>query len=489
MATLRKNSQPSKMPVISVDQALEALEAAAAIKNENKAAFFKPYPKQMNFFSLGKEKRERLLMGGNQVGKTEGGAFEVTCHLTGIYPEWWPGIRWNTPTRGWICGESSEVVRDVQQRKLCGEPGVDEAFGTGMIPKDLLIDKSMSRGIADAYNTIFVKHVSGGTSLARFKSYEQGPRKFQGESLHWGWNDEEPPPEVYDEILTRLVNGGRLFTTFTPLRGRSRVVLRFLEGGSKDRAYVMLSLSEVTHFTEDEKKRRIAGYEGHLRDAREKGIPALGEGAIYTFDESLITEPQIIEIPMHWVKLWGIDFGIGHPFAAALGCWDRDLDIIHIIHAFKQAGMLPLVNAAAIRNIAAGVPVAWPHDGHQRQQGSDTAEELAAVYRRHKLNMLADHATFEGGGYSREAAVLEIEERSKTGRFKVAAHLVEWFEEFRVYHRAKGLIVRQEDDIMSATEKIIMAKRYARAVPLGRKVAAKRTGLIAEGVDSDPWGG
>jgi len=201
---------------LTLDQALEGLEAAATLKAENKSAFFKPYPKQALFVQLGASKRERLLMAANQSGKTEIGAYETACHLTGLYPLWWRGKRFKKPTKGWIAGESSTVVRDVQQKKLCGEPGVVASFGTGMIPKDCLLDWSLARGITDAYDTIQVKHVSGGISIARFKSYEQGREKFQAETIDFGWPDEEPSEEIYSEFLTRLSEGGIMYMTFTP---------------------------------------------------------------------------------------------------------------------------------------------------------------------------------------------------------------------------------------------------------------------------------
>lgn len=473
---------------LTLDQTLEALQIAASLRVENKMAFFKPYPKQELFIALGKTKKERMLMAANQYGKSDVGAFEASCHLTGQYPRWWRGRSWERPTRGWVAGETSLVVRDVQQKKLCGEPGVKDQQGTGYIPKDCLLDYSLARGVTDAYDTIQVRHVSGGVSIARFKSYEQGRTKFQGETLDWGWPDEEPDEEIYSEFLTRISEGGVMFMTFTPLKGRSKVVLRFIDEHSEDRVVVNATLDEAMHFSEAEKKRRLAGYLAHERDARAKGLPMLGSGAVYTFSEDTIKEAPIPwgDVPHSWFKLWGIDFGIDHPFGAVLGAWDKDIDVIHILAALRMRDGLPIMHAAQMREIAAAAPVAWPHDGHSRDKGS--GDELSKTYAKHKLNMLAEHASFESGGYSREAAVLEIAERSTTGRFKVCAHLSDWFSEFRLYHRKDGLIVKLEDDLMSATEKIIMAKRFARQVQLGSKVAKRRTNLIAEGVDDDHWG-
>jgi hypothetical protein len=49
----------------------------------------------------------------------------------------------------------------------------------------------------------------------------------------------------------------------------------------------------------------------------------------------------------------------------------------------------------------------------------------------------------------------------KTGRLKVFAHLSEWFEEFRLYHRKDGLIVKERDDLLSATRIALMMLRAA----------------------------
>src|SRR6266481_5288565 len=87
-------------------------------------AYFTPYVKQRAFLELGAVKRERLFMAGNRLGKTEVGAFEAATHALGDYPPWWTGKRFDGPTKGWVCGQTSLEGRDVSQTKLCGEPGV-----------------------------------------------------------------------------------------------------------------------------------------------------------------------------------------------------------------------------------------------------------------------------------------------------------------------------------------------------------------------------
>lgn len=468
---------------------LAGLQALDYRKTYQQFYDFKPYPKQKQFMDLGATKRERLLIAGNQNGKTHTGAYEAACHLTGEYPADWKGRKWDRPTRGWIAGETSLVVRDVQQKKLCGEPGVEEAFGTGMIPKDLFVDKpSLARGVTDAYDTIQVRHKSGGVSVARFKSYEQGRTKFQGESIDWGWADEESPEDVYAELLARTIaTAGMVYSTFTPLKGRTSIVNRFLDEPSPDRETVTMTIEDALHIAPEERAKIIAGFLPHEREARARGVPMMGEGRIFMMSEEAITEPPVSYIPPHWVKLWGIDFGIGHPFAAALILWDRDNDVIHVHHVIRISDALPIQHAFSMKQIGAAVPVAWPRDGTNREHSS--GETLAAAYKKHAVLMLPNHATWPDGGVSTEAGILEMDERMRSGRLKVAAHLSEWFEEYRFYHRKDGKIVKIKDDLMSATRIAVMQKRSAKAVGLGGQAGQLPTASMATGTDFDVFTG
>src|SRR5262245_54237984 len=92
-------------------------------KIENKLAQYKPYDRQREFHEAGATRRERLLMAGNQLGKTLAGAMETAIHATGRYPSWWQGKRFDKPTISWVAGTTGETVRDTVQRMLIGRPG------------------------------------------------------------------------------------------------------------------------------------------------------------------------------------------------------------------------------------------------------------------------------------------------------------------------------------------------------------------------------
>ena len=466
-------------------ETVELLEGLVKRRREKRLEFFEPYEKQREFIAAGLTVRERCLMAGNQLGKTYCGAFEMACHLTGEYPAWWVGRRFVHPVKAWACGVSSTVVRDVLQRLLVGPPTVEADWGTGFIPKDLLVGTTRARGVADALDSVTVTHKTkgkaDGNSILMFKSYEQGREKFQSDTIHVGWCDEEPEYSIYSEILTRTnATGGMVYMTFTPLKGASRTVLRFTDEPSKDRVYVVMTIDDVGHISADEKATIIASYQPYEREARVYGTPMLGEGRVFPYSEEQITEPTMEIVPDHWTKLWGIDFGIQHPFAAVLIGWDKDADVIHVLHTIRMADALPLQHAQPMKALAANVPVAWPADGHERR---DDGQEFHIHYKRHGLLMLPSHATWEDGGVSTEAGILEMSERYSTGKLKVANHLRQYLEEHSHYHRKKGLLVKERDDIMSATRIAIMQKRSGKPGPIGSKVASRRVVTMARDID------
>lgn len=195
------------------------------------------YAKHMEFFKAGVIHKERLMLAANRVGKTEGvGGYETTLHLTGRYPAWWKGRRFDGPISAWAAGKNNETTRDIIQAKLFGDVVGAQAnkrmTGTGLIPGDTIGKPIWRSGFQNLIDTVPIQHVSGKWSTLGLKSYEQGRGSFEGTEKHVIWLDEEPPLDVYAECLIRTmtVNGVTLLT-FTPLEGMSEVVMQFLPNG------------------------------------------------------------------------------------------------------------------------------------------------------------------------------------------------------------------------------------------------------------------
>lgn len=442
-------------------------------KTENKLRDYRAYAKQAEFHANGNAFRERLLMAGNQLGKTWCAGFETAMHLTGRYPDWWQGRVFNKSVMGWAAGVTSEVTRDSVQRVLAGRIN---SIGTGAIPRDAIKDKSMKRGVADAIDTLVIRWGGGGDiqadeSLLGFKSYDQGREKFQAETLDFVWLDEEPDADIYTEALTRTnATGGMVYMTFTPLKGMTTTVKRFIVDKIDGSCVTSMTIDDAEHYTPEQRKAIIDSYPAHEREARTKGIPTLGSGRIFPIPDEMI-ECDPIEIPKHWVQICGIDFGWDHPSAAVKLAWDRDNDVIYVTAAHRQKEQTPLLFAATVKPWGDWLPWAWPHDGLQHDKGSGQA--LADQYAAQGLKMLPDKATHppadnepEGsGGNGVEAGIMDLLDMMQTGRFKVFKHLTDWFDEFRMYHRKDGKIVKMDDDLLSATRYANMMKRFAITKP------------------------
>jgi phage terminase large subunit-like protein len=186
------------------------------------------YAKHMAFFKAGATEYDRCMLAANRVGKSYGvGGYETTLHLTGRYPDWWEGRRFSHPIQAWAAGDTSETTRDIVQLILMGPV---EDLGTGLIPAtDIIGSPSRRAGVTGAFDQVNVRHTSGGTSLLGFKSFDQGRKKFQGTSKHIVWLDEEPPSDVFDECMLRLMTtNGLMLCTFTPLSGMTEVTMRYL---------------------------------------------------------------------------------------------------------------------------------------------------------------------------------------------------------------------------------------------------------------------
>lgn len=421
---------------------------------------YKPYPKQKAFHNAGKTCRERVLSAGNQLGKSLAGSYEVAFHATGFYPEWWDGYRFEKHTTGWASSNTTENTRDNAQLKLFGHAS---NIGTGVIHKDYILDYSKARGVADLLDTVWVKHVDGSASIVQFKSYEKGREKWQGATLGWVWFDEEPPWKIYSEGLSRTnATNGIVFLTFTPLLGMSNVVLRFWREQDPNRELILMGIKDALHISDEQRERIISSYPEHERRARVDGIPTLGSGRVFPLGRSEVS-CEIPELKRWWPRIVGIDIGWDHPTAVVWLAWDGDTDTVYVYDCYRKSEKPVSEHAHVIRKKGSWIPVAWPHDALQHDKAS--GKQIAEQYMEDGINMLQEKACFDDGSVGVEAGVAKMLDMMITNRLKVASHLEDWFEEFELYHREDGKLIKERDDLISATRYAIMMLRCAITEP------------------------
>lgn len=369
---------------------------------------------------------------------SEAGAFAVTCHLTGNYPAWWIGKRFKRPVSVIVAGESGKLVRDSVQKKLMGEPS---AIGTGMIPKNLIVDRRPKSGIPDAIDTVRVKHSSGlGESNLIFMSFDQGREAFQATERDVIWLDEECPLDVYAECVIRtMTTQGIVMMTFTPLKGVTDTVLSIQKKAAEGTAAIITATwDDAPHLSEKDKDELMASLPPHQRDARSKGVPQLGSGAIYPVPESeIVCDP--FDIPRHFFRVYGLDVGWNATAAAWLAI-DTDKDIMYMTHDYKRGQAEPAVHASAIRARGAWIPGVI--DPASRGRAQKDGEALIDLYREQGLILsIADNAV--------EAGIFDVYERLTTGRLKIFKTCTQFLEEYRLYRRDdKGKVVKENDHIM-----------------------------------------
>lgn len=415
------------------------------------------YPQHMRFFELGATVATRCMMAANRVGKTEGcGGYETALHLTGEYPDWWPGRRFDHAVDWWAAGDTKETVRDIIQLKMLGPEG---AYGTGLIPGDSIVGSPVRRPNGNgAIDYVLVRHKSGGISRLGFKSYDQGRESFQGTEKHGIWLDEESEEGIRAECVMRLMTtDGMLIETFTPLRGLTPIVLKYLgddaavpEGRvsvQPDRAIVMAGWDDVPHLSASQKARLLAESEVHLRESRSKGVPSIGSGAIYPISEELITVDDF-EVPPHWPRAYGLDVG-WNCTAAVFGAWDREADVVYLYSLHYGGQAEPSTHVAGIRARGAWIPGVI--DPASRGRSQKDGEQLLITYTDLGLDIVA-------ADNSRESGLFTVHQRLATGRLKVFKSLRPWFGEYRIYRRdERGQVVKEKDHAMDGTRYLIVS--------------------------------
>lgn len=409
---------------------------------ENRAG----YPVHMAFFEAGAKYRQRLALAANRVGKTEGmGGYETSLHLTGRYPPWWKGRRFDKPVSWWVGGDTATTVRDIIQFKMLGKTG---DYGTGLIPYDLLADTTNKRGVPDAVENIYVKHISGGRSVAQLKSYDQGREAWQGTEQHGVWLDEEPPMSIYSEALVRtMTTGGIVLNTYTPMNGMTEVTESFLAIDAPDSKFVCTATwDDVLHLDAATKLELWNSIPIHERDARAKGIPTIGVGKIYPVAlESMVIDP--FELPKHWVRGYALDVGWNRT-AALWGALDRESDTLYLYSEHYQGMAEPAVHASAIKSRGEMTGYIDPASkGGSQVDG----EKLLKLYRDEGLTLtLADNA--------REAGIYDVYQRMTSGRLKIFSTLSNLQKELPLYHRdGNGAIVKKNDHLMDCLRYLIRA--------------------------------
>lgn len=218
--------------------------------------------------------------------------------------------------------------------------------------------------------------------------------------------------------------------------------------------------SNVPHLDEQTKAELLASTPENEREARTKGKPSLGRGAIYPVpEEDVLCDPFLI--PRYWPRVYALDPG-WRTTAALWGALDRESDCWYFYTEHYKHKADPATHAVAIKARGAWIPgLIDPAPGTNLQDG----ERMMAAYQSQGLNLIPADNSVEAGLY-------ETWLRLSTGRIKVFRTLQNWLAEYRLYRRAEKetplgpvvKIVKQFDHLMDCMRYIVMSGASRAAV-------------------------
>lgn len=210
---------------------------------------------------------------------------------------------------------------------------------------------------------------------------------------------------------------------------------------------VQASWDDVPHLTEQAKKELYDSYPPHIRDARTKGIPQLGSGAIYPVPESdvLIADFQI---PDYYPRAYALDVGWNRT-ACLWGARDNESGVIYLYSEHYRSHAEPVIHAQAIKSRGDWIPGVI--DPASRGRSQFDGEKLIETYRQLGLILTPSKNAVEAGIY-------ETWQMLSNGRIKVFKSLQNWLMEFRIYQRdEKGKVVKSNDHLMDCMRYLILS--------------------------------
>lgn len=221
---------------------------------------------------------------------------------------------------------------------------------------------------------------------------------------------------------------------------------------------------DAPHLDAKTKGELLASTPPFLRNARSKGIPSLGSGAIYPIPEEDIIVPYF-EIPQHWPRCFGLDVGWNRT-AALWAAWDLSTGTCYLYAEHYRGIAEPAVHAEAIK--ARGDWITGVCDPAARSSSQRDGEKLADLYRQLGLKLVMADNSVDAGIYDTWAAL-------STGKVKVMSHLLNFFNEYRLYRRDEnGKIVKKHDHLMDVMRYIVRSGRAVAKQPGLEDTAATR---------------
>jgi phage terminase large subunit-like protein len=368
----------------------------------NQLKYFRPFKHQLEFFKTGHSDR-RGILAANRIGKTVSTCYETAMHLTGLYPDWWEGYRYEGPITAMVAGEGWSQVALVLQNELLGTQDVKitENLGSGAIPRECIVTTTMRNDGANCIG-VEIKHKFGGNSYLLFANYTQEVRQLQGFKLNLAVFDEQPPDAFFSEMVTRTATTqGKVLCSFTPLKGLNGLVSKFW---NKEEGYefIRVAWDDVPEydpwghpFLLKETRRQLErDYLPHEREARMAGKPVMGKGAVFQLSNwptYKTGEIDFARLPnIH--RVIALDLGlVNDKTVISLMYWEpyERTAYLHkqiIVQGIEEAVPTQYINHL-LRPEVFGTPIVLPADANTSGRYTMSASSIRELFESYELNV------------------------------------------------------------------------------------------------------
>ena len=367
----------------------------------NQLRYFRPFEHQRSFFVTTTDRRG--ILAANRIGKTVSTCYETAYHLTGLYPEWWAGRRFDRPITAMVAGEGWSQVALVLQNELLGTPDVKlrDSLGTGAIPRDAIVVDTMRGDGANAIG-VEIRHTTGGKSYLLFANYTQEVRQLQGFKLNLAVFDEQPPDDFFSEIVTRTATTqGQVLCSFTPLKGLNGLVSKFWnqEPGYD---YVRVAWDDVPEYDpwgepfllKSTREQLERDYLPHEREARMQGKPIMGKGAVFQIRDWPTYKSGEIDFrnQPNIQRIIALDLGlVNDKTVISLVYWDpyERTAWLHkqiVVQGVEEAVPTQYINHL-LRPEVFGTPIVLPADASTQGRYTMSSSSIRELFESYELNV------------------------------------------------------------------------------------------------------
>jgi len=477
----------------------ELVYAVSEDMRYNQLRYFRPFEHQRKFFRTGTSQR-RGILAANRIGKTVSTCFETAMHLTGQYPDWWDGRRFDKPVTAMVAGEGWQQVAMVLQNELLGTQDVkiSDSIGTGAIPRDCIVFGTMRNDGANCLG-VEIRHVSGTNSYLVFANYTQEVRQMQGFKLNLAVFDEQPPDDFFSEIVTRTATTqGQVLCSFTPLKGLNGLVSKFWHQ-EEGYEHIRVSWDDVPEYDpwgepfllNSTRLQLERDYLPHERDARRNGVPVMGKGAVFQIRNwpTYKTGDYDFRNTHGLHRIIALDLGlVNDRTVISLMYWQPEdqeawLHTQIVVKGTEEANPMNYINHL-MRPEVFGTPIVLPADANTQGRYTMNSQSIRQLFEQYELNVhpeaimnppddLGKRTNHKSFGINVMRQMLEL------GTLHVNENCVEFLREAQNYYvDERGRFSDPDDTIDSARYALIgclqgIAEPWDDRSPQARFAAAK----------------